>query len=162
MSIAYSSQLAAHFSAHGTPWLVENISTEFHPENSGRWLYERLVDWSEKSGHDKAGVHVFRKTHLQTAVDGDQQIEVAKDAGVTPKVITDHYLSHADQQLRLSSNRIYQRLIAGLPRAVLQRYGHTPEPVDPLIVRLEEALRRQDWNEVKRLGGELHRRDKAG
>ncbi|WP_146530498.1 hypothetical protein [Novipirellula artificiosorum] len=91
------------------------------------------------SGHDEAGVHVFRKTHLQTAVDGDQQIEVAKDAGVTPKVMADHYLSHADQQLRLSSNRIYQRLIAGLTPAVLKRYGYTPKAVDPLIVKLEEA-----------------------
>jgi hypothetical protein len=57
---------------------------------------------------------------------------------------------------------MFERIATSLPTEVLVRYGYTPTVVDPLVAKLEQAYRQEDWAEVERLSGKLRRRDQAG
>lgn len=141
------------------PWLAYRVKSIFSPENLGDWLYNRMQDWCAETGASNAAVHVFRKTHLQAAVDGDEGADVASDAAVSLKVMNDHYLTRDDRRFRSRSNRIYARLVNELPVPVLQAYGLPSDPSTPedrLRRQLREAESKSDWQEVARIAGLLN------
>ena len=159
---AYSDQLRIHHQSGPRPWQSKQVRADFASENFGDWFYRRIVEWSSEAG-SKACVHVFRKTGLQHAVDGEAESRrVAEDARLSVRVMTTHYTPEQERQYRDKSNRTYERLAKSLPLPVLLRYGYGPEAVDSMQRQLEEAVRCQNWAEVKRLSELLSQRDQAG
>jgi hypothetical protein len=160
---AYPDQLRLHHQSGPRPWLSKKVRADFSPENLGDWFYHRIVEWSETQANSTACVHVFRKTGLQHAVDGEaENRRVAEDARVTLRVMTTHYTPEQERQLREKSNRTFERIAKSLPLPVLLRYGYRPEAVDSMQRELEEAVRCQNWAEVQRLSDLLRQRDEAG
>lgn len=160
---AYPDQVRLHHQSGPRPWLSEKVRADFAPENLGDWFYHRIVEWSETQADSTACVHVFRKTGLQHAVDGEaENRRVAEDARVTLRVMTTHYTREQERQLREKSNRTFDRIAKSLPLPVLLRYGYRPETVDSMQRDLEEAVRCQNWAEVQRLSELLRQRDQAG
>ncbi|WP_166820099.1 hypothetical protein [Thalassoroseus pseudoceratinae] len=160
---AYPQQLRQHYLDYGHKGHAGRVRTDFDPSNFGDWFYHRIADWSESLPNGSACVHVFRKTGLQGAVDGEAENEkIAEDACVNVRVMTTHYTKEKERQLRAKSNRMFERIATSLPTEVLIRYGYTPRVIDPLVAKLEQAYRQEDWAEVERLSGELRRRDQAG
>jgi len=96
--------------------------------------------------------HVFRKTGLQSAWIGDNEIDrrVAEDAGVGKKVMMTHYV----RVLREKSNRTFHRILEGLPAEVLERFGHVATDAR-LEEKLQAALAAKDVETVARLAAEL-------
>ncbi len=85
---AYSDQIRRVHA--GNPGCLRKLRPEFDPDNFGRWLYERMKEWSAKQPGGAACVHVFRKTELQFAQvgeDGEASQRVAADAGVSEGVL---------------------------------------------------------------------------
>ncbi|QDT59502.1 hypothetical protein SV7mr_20090 [Stieleria bergensis] len=160
---AYPHQLRRHLLQGRRPATARRVRTEFAPGNFGDWFYHRIVDWSQNQPNGGACVHVFRKTGLQGAVDGEAENQkVAQDACVNLRVMATHYTTDQERQFRAKSNRMFERIATSLPTDVLIRYGYTPKVVDPLVAKLEQAYREEDWAEVERLSGELRRRDQTG
>ncbi len=160
---AYPEQLRRHHEHSRRPKNAERIRSDFAPCNFGDWFYHGIVKWSEGQPDGSACVHVFRKTGLQSAVDGEaENRQVAEDACVTVQVMNTHYTPEQERQFRAKSNRMFNRIASSLPPEVLTRYGYTPKANDPLVIKLEQAYRNQDWAEAERLCGELRRRDQAG
>ena len=96
-------------------------------------------------------------------MDGEEENEnIAEDACVNVWVMTSHYTTEKERQLRAKSNRMFERIATSLPTNLLVRYGYTPKVVDPLVAKLEQAYRQEDWTEAERLSGELRNRDQAG
>jgi hypothetical protein len=102
-------------------------------------------------------VHVFRKTGLQFAHDGEEaSLKVAADAGVSEGVLVGHYVK---PKLWRKSNRTYQRLLASLPAEVARRYGHAEDERARLERQLEAAKESGDWPLVAELAAKLVQTD---
>lgn len=159
---SYSEQVQKHHSTSGRPNRASKIRADFVPTNFGEWLYHRVSEWSKSQSNGAAYLHAFRKTGLQFAVDGDAtNRRVAADARVNVGVMTTHYTTDREQQLRDRSNRTFERISRSLPEHVLIRYGYMPQKSDPLEVALNDAVLKQDWAEVKRISDLLCRRDQS-
>ena len=69
------------------------------PNSFGDWFYHRIVDWSQDQPNGSACVHVFRKTGLPGAVDGEAENQkVAEDACVNLRVMATHYTTEQERQ----------------------------------------------------------------
>lgn len=152
---AYTGQLRAF---HAGTKFANKVGEQFKPDAFGNWLQDRLGDWAEEVGANHASPHVFRKTALQLARDGeDINRSVAHDAKVTPSVMTGHYVREGDEALRASSNRTYGRILASLVQSgIAERFGHVPASEEE---RLKEELQRAsaagDWKAVKGIATRL-------
>jgi integrase len=159
---AYNPQLRAHHEAGRQPWQAHRVGASFSPACFGDWLYERVVGWAKTAPGGHAYLHVFRKTSLQFARDGeDVNRRVAEDAGVNENVLLGHYVREEDRHLRAKSNATFARLAAALPPAVSARLGFDPPPTDRLRDRLDAAVEGGDYDTVARLASELARRGRS-
>jgi integrase len=151
---AYTEQLR-QFHADKPNWL-QHVGTEFVPGNFGQWFYDRVKEWAAKNSTWNAYVHIFRKTGLQHAREGeDIDREVAADARVGESVLTTHYVTKSEAQLRAGSNRTFRRILASLPVAVATRYGYEEPKSAGLEQRLQAAMDAKDWALVAGLSAEL-------
>jgi integrase len=153
---AYNEQLRRFHRASSRPERAGMVAAEFSPRCLGDWFYDRLADWSATSPKGHAHPHVFRKTSLQLAWDGeDQKRQAVVDAKVSEKVLRTSYLQRSDKERREESNRNYHRIAAALPAEVARRYGY-PEPNLPeLEERLAAAVAAKDWAVVAQLSAEI-------
>jgi hypothetical protein len=146
---AYTDQIReVHAENHGC---LTKIKDEIAPENFGRWFYERVKDWSGSHPQGSAYVHIFRKTALQFALDGEEDEaskKVAADAGVTEGVPLGHY---AQPKLWRKSNRTFRRIVHSLPPEVAQRYGHVEDEAAKLERQIRAASDAQNWELVAAL-----------
>jgi integrase len=153
---AYNGQLKNHYRQTTRPGTTKNIGDEFEPDSIGNWLYNRIVDWSAKQPKGRASLHVFRKTSLQYARRGeDASQKVANDARVSERVMMRHYVEEGDPELRESSNRIYNRLLASLPPEVAVRYGYVAPAVSTLEDQLASAMMAKDWKLVAEISAKM-------
>ena len=142
----------------GNPGCLKKIREAFTARNFGRWVYERVKEWEEKHGKDRAFLQVFRKTALQHARRGeDINRQVAQDARVGEAVMMAAYVKETDDELRARSNRTFARILASLPAEVARRYGHVEQVPTPLEKQLAEAITAKDWDRVAALSGLLAR-----
>jgi GNAT superfamily N-acetyltransferase len=142
------------------PGCLKKVRDEFTPKNFGRWLYERIKDWAATHGGD-AYLHVFRKTGLQFAHDGEEEEasrKVAADAGVSEKVLLGHYVK---PKLWRQSNRTFRRLLASLPPEVASRYGYVEDERTRLEREREMATEADNWALVAELAAVIGRMDRA-
>jgi hypothetical protein len=164
MFAVYTSQLRQFYQDSQTPWKARQVANDFDPENLGGWLHERIVDWSKTLPKGHASAHVFRKTGLQYALDGEEDTpasRVAADARVSEPVLKRHYTTPNDKKRRAESNRNFARIVATLPPAVAVRYGYVAMPSEPLQVQMQAAVEAADWELVGRLSAELASRTKC-
>ncbi len=150
---AYSDQIRRVHA--GNPGCLRKIRPEFDPDNFGRWLYQRMKEWSAEQPGGDACVHVFRKTALQFAHDGEDgeaSQRVAADAGVSEGVLLGHYVR---PKLWRKSNRTFRRILAGLPPEVVSRYGHAENDRTRLEREIEAAKDAGDWTRVAELATRL-------
>lgn len=121
-----------------------------------------MKEWGEKSGCG-AYVHLFRKTALQMAWDGEDEVgeRVAEDAGVGKSVLLGHYVK---PKLWRRSNRTYYRIQASLSPEVASPFGHVETPISALERKLEAAKADKDWPLVAELAARLvkERQSEAG
>ena len=138
---------------------LKKIKDEFTAENFGRWFYERIKEWSESLPSGSAYVHIFRKTALQFALDGEEHGEasrrVAEDAGVTEAVLLGHY---AQPKLWRKSNRIFRRILDSLPSPLAERYGHIEDEQSKLERQIRAATDAQNWELVGALSARLSKK----
>jgi hypothetical protein len=154
---AYSEQLR-QFHAGKPNWL-QHVGAEFVPGNFGQWFYDRVKEWATNSPRGDAYVHIFRKTGLQHAREGeDIDREVAADARVGETVMTTHYVTKSEAQLRAGSNRMYRRILTSLPAEVARRYGYEGPKSLGLEERLQAAVDAKDWALAAALTAELAQR----
>ena len=99
-------------------------------------------------------MHVFRKTALQLAWDGDDEAgqRIAEDAGVSESVLRNHYVK---PKLWRKSNRTFYRIQASLHPDVATRYGHKCSPLSELERKLEAARAGKNWPLVAKLATRL-------
>ena len=103
-----------------------------------------------------AYVHTFRKTGLQNAREGEDIIrEVAGDARVSASVLTRHYVTQSEAQLRAGGNRTHRRILASLPAEVARRYGHEATAIPGLEGQLQAAFEARNWELVRELSARL-------
>jgi integrase len=134
---------------------LKKIRDQFTPDNFGRWFYERVKEWSTTLPGGKAYVHLFRKTGLQFAHDGEEEDvsqKVASDAGVSHTVLLNHYVV---PKLWRQSSRTYRRLLASLPAEVARRYGYEEGPREQLERELGAARTEGRWSRVAELAALL-------
>jgi len=131
------------------PGTAKSIQVDFTPKNFARWFYGRVKEWGEKSNCG-AYLHVFRKTALQLAWDGEDDVgrRVADDAVVGETVLLSHYVK---PRLWRKSNRTYYRIQASVPPEVASRFGHVETPLSALERKLEAASAARDWPLVAEL-----------
>lgn len=147
------------------PGWLKKIRAEFDPKNFGSWFYARIKEWSASQSNGNANVHVFRKTSLQLAFDGDEvetSRKVADDAGVSESVLLGHYVN---LDLWRKSNRTYYRILATLPADLAALFGYVESAKDQLGRELEAAKARGDWSQVAKLAAEpeaLNRKPRNG
>jgi integrase len=135
---------------------IKKIREDFTAQNFGRWIYERVKEWAEKHGKERAFLHVFRKTALQHARRGeDINRQVAEDARLGEAVMMTAYVKETDDELRARSNRTYHRILASLPAEVVRRYGHAERPPLPLEEQLAAATVARNWSLVAALSAKL-------
>lgn len=152
---AYTGQLRAF---HAGTKFASKVGDEFSPEALASWFQDRIGDWVEKTGAEHASPHVFRKTNLQFARDGeDLNRKVADDAQVTPRVMTEHYVTESEEAFRNASNRTYGRILASLIQdGIAERYGHVPaSEQERLMDELRKATLANDWDAVKAIAERL-------
>ena len=119
---AYTEQLR-HFYVHH-PNLINSLGTEFSPTRFGSWFYHRVKEWAASNEKNSVFVHVFRKTTLQHARQGeDITRQIANDARVSESVLMTNYVKEMDKEMRQRSNRTYWRIHASLSPEVAARYG---------------------------------------
>jgi hypothetical protein len=144
------------------PGTAKAIRDVFTPKNFARWFYDRVKEWAVQT-ECEAYVHVFRKTALQLAWDGEDEVgqRVAEDAGVSHSVLLGHYVK---PKLWRKSNRTYYRIHASLPPEVASRYGFKETPLSALERKLEAARADKDWRLVAELAAKLaqEQRPEAG
>jgi integrase len=149
---AYNAQLRRFYAAGGRPGTAKVVAEAFDPVSLGDWFYNRLTAWAKGLAGGHAYIHVFRKTALQFAREGeDANRRVAEDARVGEAVLLGHYVTEKDEQLRAKSNRTFGRLAAALPPAVASRYGYEPPQIDLLAERVAAAARAGNLDEAARL-----------
>lgn len=153
----YAKQIRQLHHSRGKIGTASHVRESFIPSNASDWLYRQVADWSESAKGGPAGLHVFRKTALQHATEGEEiASRVAGDARVTAGVMTSHYVIDSDKRLREASNRTFARLVTSLPSDIAARYGHNADSEHPsLQTRLDAAIHSQDWKEVARIAGQL-------
>lgn len=67
-----------------------------------------------------------------------------------------HYVDETDEELRQSSNRTYNRLIARLNTEVPRQYGYGAcSDALELQVRLQDAVNAQDWKTAREITQQL-------
>jgi integrase len=148
---AYSVQLRRFYEA-SRPEVAKVVGETFDPVCLGDWFYNRVAAWAKDLPGGSASVHVFRKTALQFAREGeDANRRVAEDARVGENVMLGHYVTEKDDQLRAKSNRTFIRLAAALPEEVALRYGYKPQQIDLLAEQIAAAARAGDLDEATRL-----------
>jgi integrase len=151
----YSQQIRlAHIGNRGC---LNRIRDEFTAKNFGRWFYERIKEWRSGQPSDDTNVHVFRKTSLQLAHDGEDlgtSRKVADDAGVSESVLLGHYVNPT---LWRKSNRTYYRILATLPADLAALFGYVEGERERLSRELESAKDRGDWSQVAKLAAELEK-----
>ncbi len=143
----------------GNPGCLKKVCDDFTAKNFGRWLYERVKDWAATQAKDDAYLHVFRKTGLQFAHDGEEEEasrKVADDTGVSERVLLGHYVK---PKLWRKSNRTYRRLIASLPADVARCYGYVEDERIRLERELLLASEAGNWSLVAELAAKLKQRD---
>lgn len=136
---------------------LKKIRPEFDPKNFASWFYARIKEWSASQTNGNANVHVFRKTSLQLAFDGEEletSQKVADDAGVSEAVLLGHYVNPT---LWRKSNRTYQRILASLPPDLSILFGYIEGDRDRLSRELEVAKDQGDWSLVAKLAADLER-----
>jgi len=159
---AYTKQLRKFYRGSARPGMTKAVGEEFKPVCLGDWFHERLSDWSASLPKGHAYIHVFRKTGLQYARRGeDVNGKVAKDAGVSARVMMTHYVEEKDPELRDASNKTYERLLASLPQVVAQRYGFVQPATEGLEEKLRHAIASEDWFQVAALSGQLAEQTQA-
>jgi integrase len=159
----YNDQVRAFHRARQQRQAAELVRAEFNPDNLGDWLYRRITDWSESQEAGHATVHVFRKTSLQYARDGeDLNRQVASDARLSESVMMTNYVRETDKQMRERSNRTYHRIVASLSPAVRRRYGYVPSPTEELEEQLQAAQAAKNWRLVAELAARLEGQRKSG
>ena len=138
--------------------LITGLSEQFKPKNFGAWFYKRVCEWSQASVKGRAYVHVFRKTTLQHARQGeDINRQVAADARVSESVMMTNYVQENDEEMRQRSNRTYRRILASLPVDVAERYGHVRDARSELEERLRAATETKDWGLAAEIAAHLAR-----
>jgi integrase len=153
---AYNEQLRKHHANSPRPERVAMVSGEFEPRCLGDWFYDRLADWSADSPGGHAHPHVFRKTSLQLAWDGDEaRRQALADAKVSEKVLRTSYIKQSDKERREESNRNYYRIASALPPAVAGRYGYLETTLAQLEGKLAAATAAKDWVVVAQLSAEV-------
>lgn len=159
---AYTDQLRQHHLRSPRPWLAEKVATAFDPQNLGDWFYDRIRDWSQDRVDGAAYLHMFRKTTLQYARAGDDaNRRVAADARLGERVMMTSYVRETDNEMRMKSNRTFERIAQALPEEVARAYDFIAPKNDPLVRKLAEAVTARDWPLVERLTGELQSRDQS-
>lgn len=154
----FSSQLRGFHLGKGKQFGANRVRLEFTPENLGDWMYHQVSRWSQNASKGPAFLHVFRKTALQHALNGEHLEDVvAHDAAVTPNVMRTNYTCPTDEMLRRLSNKTFDRIRSSLSVKVAGRYGFTEGPGDRLAERLDLARRQGDWALVGQLAQELER-----
>lgn len=153
---AYTSQLRRFYAGRQDAWRAGVVLEEFRPENLAGWFLHRVAEWSKDLPRGPATIHVFRKTGLQYALDGERgSTRVAADARVSEEVMMRHYTRLTDQARRAESNRNFDRIASALEPTVAASYGRTPSPTALLEGLLRAAVDAKNWDEVARLTGEL-------
>lgn len=153
---AYSQQLHRFYLKRGRNSAAKRVRMDFDPQNFGEWMYRQIKDWQMATGRDNVYLHVFRKTGLQLARQGeDVNRELAADAAVSEGVMMASYVTEADLELRNRSNRMYRRLVQRLPGEVARRYGYDASQREQLAKDLNTALQISDWATVAKLASEL-------
>ena len=121
-----------------------------------------MSGWSKLLPGGNAYTHVFRKTTLQYARQGeDINRQVAQDASVTTSVMMTSYVTERDEELRQKSNRFFARIVAGLHPTVAARYGHVETPIDALRRQLRLAVDAGDWKTAARIAAQLDDADSS-
>lgn len=153
---AYTDQIRRQYADN--PGCLKKIRDDFTDKNFGRWVYERVKDWSATQPKGSAYLHVFRKTGLQCAHDGEETAsrKVADDAGVSERVLLGHYVK---PKLWRKSNRTYNRLIASLPADVARQYGYVEDEKSRLERELGCATEAGNWSLVAELAARLKQMD---
>jgi integrase len=156
---AYSKQVRLHYLHTGQNGIAAQVNAEYSPEAFVSWFQDRIKQWAIATGRKEVTVHVFRKTSLQSARRGeDVNRIVAKDAKLSEAVMTGHYTSEEDEEMRHASNRSFHRLVLSLSQEVASRYGYRPENnLTDLKERLTAATAVEDWSLVGKLAAELSR-----
>jgi hypothetical protein len=102
--------------------VVQFSGSTILPSNLANWFYKKLKAWSRTLPKGYATTHIFRKTSLQYARNGeDINRQVAQDARVSEAVLMTHYVQETDEQRRAKSNRTYERILASLSPEVARR-----------------------------------------
>jgi integrase len=160
---AYNVQLRRFYEASSKPEIAKAVGQTFDPVCLGDWFYNRLAAWAKDLPGGSASIHVFRKTALQFAREGeDANRRVAEDARVGENVMLGHYVTEKDDQLRAKSNRTFVRLAAALPEEVALRYGYKPQQIDLLAEQIAAAARAGDLDEATRLIARARRLKRRG
>jgi len=162
---AYNQQIRAYHQKDAKRGTAKIVAAEYHPALLYEWFAKRVIDWTVAEKRPHATHHAFRRTALQAARRGEDRNErVAQDAHVSSSVMMDHYVDETDEELRQASNRMYYRLLAGLPPDVSKAYGYVQEhePRD-LETQLRAAVAAKDWPLAERLASELagHRKHRG-
>jgi integrase len=153
---AYPDQLRRHHGAGPMPYLVKTVGESFDAVCLGDWFYERVREWSAKLPKGAAYIHIFRKTVLQFALEGEESDrKVAADARVSERVMLGHYTDKTDVLLHARSNATYLRLLAALPDDVAMRYGYERPAASPMEERLRAATEAGNYELVARLATEM-------
>ncbi|WP_254509034.1 hypothetical protein [Anatilimnocola floriformis] len=154
---SYSDQLRSYYLQADQKRIAAQVNGEFSPSAFASWFHERITQWAKETNRQEATTHALRKTSLQHALRGEDVSRlVAKDAKLTEAVMTAHYTSVEEEQLRQASNRAYHRIVLSLPQNVAIRYGYRPESTeDDLKRRLSAASVAEDWSLVGKLAAEL-------
>ncbi len=154
---AYTGQLRRFHEGRDDGRRAGMVGEDFHPDNLAGWFYNRVVEWSGGLPGGHATIHVFRKTGLQYALEGESNgsRQVAADARVSEAVMKRHYTRPTDAARRAESNRNFARIVSALEPSVAAGYGHAPTAAALLEGRLRAALDVRDWDEVARLTAEL-------
>ena len=154
---AYTDQLRFHHLQGANPLFASNVSKEFQPQLLIDWLQARIKNWAEAGGHPHAYPHVFRKTALKRARLGEGRLaEIAVDAKLSASVLVSNYAPDDDELMRQASNRMFVRLIEGLPEQVALRYGYSVQaPSNSPLERARKALEVGDWKLLSDLAAEL-------
>jgi hypothetical protein len=152
-----NSEQLQQFHAQNPNWL-QHVGAEFVPGNFGQWFYDRVKEWAATNPKGDAYVHIFRKTGLKHAREGeDINREVAADARVGQSVLTTHYITPTEAQLRAGSNRTYRRILASLPAEVACRNGHDQTATTALEERIQAAVEAKNWDLVREFSARLAR-----
>ena len=134
-----------------------SLSSEFRPKSFGGWFYRRIKEWSNSNPKGSAFVHIFRKTTLQHARQGeDIARQIAGDAMVSESVLMTNYVKETDEEMRQRSNRTYRRILASLSPEVAVQYGHIQDARSEMESHLRAAIDKKNWAQAIEIAQQLH------